>query len=110
MSATLLQFPQRDKGRIRKRSGLQSTGRLVLGAMQHHGEEIPANVVCIDQPNGPEHGMVERSDQVLLAICVYAVLSDEQKDSILRQLKFLAVNGDPSAQRVWNTITAAPPR
>jgi hypothetical protein len=83
-------------------------GRVVLGVLQREGEEIPANVVCIDEPDGPDQGMMEKSEHVLLAICVYAVLSKEQKKSIRDQLGYLAGNGNRVAQRVLNTLTAAP--
>jgi hypothetical protein len=105
--SVLLTFPRRDKGRIRKRRSINTMGRMILSVMKSHGEEVPANVVCIDEPEGPDTNMVERSDAVLLAICVYTELSPASKKRICKQLSFLAQNGDREAQRVWNTLTAA---
>lgn len=107
MSAIVLAFPPRNKGRIRKTQGLETMGRLVLSVLQRDGEAVPANVVCIDEPEGPDTSMVEKSEPVLLALCVYAELAKAQKKSIIDQLGFLARNGDRVAQRVLNTLTAA---
>lgn len=101
---TVLAFPKRDKGRVRKRRSVETMGRVILSVLQREGEEIPANVVCIDQPDGPDQGTVDRTEAVMLALSVFAVLSKSQKKSVRDGIAHFARNGDVTAQRILNSI------
>lgn len=43
----ILQFPHRNKGRVRKSGSMQAAGRLSLSIMERDGEDVPANVTDI---------------------------------------------------------------
>ena len=53
MSAAILRFPPRNKGRVRKSRSPDAMGRCSIGMLERDGEAIPKNVVdlrCLTPP------------------------------------------------------------
>jgi len=105
MSATILKLPPPKKGRKRRAVfGIRTMGRVCLSVMQRDGEPVPANVVCIDQPDGPIQGQMEKTEAAMLALSLFAVLSKPQQKRVRDAIGFYARNGDATAQGIANTI------
>lgn len=96
--------PRKGKGRTRARRSLQGAGVLSLRLLDKQGVPVPANVVRIDQPDGPDLSLPERSPALLLAISVYSTLPLDKREDVRQLISHLAFDGDPSAAKVLNLL------
>jgi hypothetical protein len=103
--ATVLTFPERNKGRKRRCNSMDAAGCLSLLIADRDGDEIPTNVQRIDEPTG--RLLPSRSDELLFALCIWQVLEPSQKERIEATLRPLAYSGrasDEGALKLYNML------
>ena len=88
MQATVLQFPQRNKGRVRKSQSLCSMGESALTfAAKYEAQLKPANVEVLNDHRDDRH---DRGDLALmLAASIFVTLPPEQKSNLAEQFKMI---------------------
>ncbi len=86
-TATIIQMPRRNKGRVRKSQSINSGGSMALADLDG---PIPTNVVSLAKRRGfggfepPVH-----QQALLLSLAIFAVLPSENKNDLLRQIRIL---------------------
>ena len=103
---SVLPFPphRAKRGRKRKREGMEAAGFLTLMLMDRDGEDIPANVQRMDEPQGET--MPERTPELLLALMLWGELSARKRESICQQARCMAyaTKPDPAAVQLHNLL------
>ena len=80
---TIVQMPQRNRGRVRKSGGLGAAGML---AVRHFGAEVDSNIVRLDDHR--EHpGLTGAA--AYLAIALFTSLPRDGQDRVREQLSWL---------------------
>lgn len=97
MKATLLQFPQRNKGRVRKSGSLQAMGEYSLRAC----EREPANVERLDDRREVDTDQGQLA--LLLAATVFSALPKTKKATLRRTLDEIS-QLDPRAREILHII------
>jgi len=101
----LLQFPERDRGRKRRRNSPAAMGDMSL--LANRGTPAPANVARMATVRG--QAAFDHAELALMAsLAVFAVLSDDQKTSLREQLILLDLgHGDWRATSILDMIGRA---
>lgn len=93
MSATILQFPPRNKGRIRKSRSPWAMGRCSFSLVENDGQAVPPNVADIRA--GRDARQVDDGRLALrLALSIFATLTAEQKKQIRSVTRSIARHED----------------
>jgi hypothetical protein len=89
----ILQFPQRNKGRIRKSRSPEAMGRCSIGMLERDGDPIPTNVADIrrarHEPESDDGRLALR-----LSLAIFAMLSADQKKCIRDGVRSVARHSD----------------
>lgn len=89
----VLQFPPRDKGRIRKRRSPAAMGRCSVGMLKRDGEPIPAKVADIRSARIAP--VIDDGRLALrLSLAIFAMLDPSQKKAIRNVLMAFANHRD----------------
>ena len=94
MAATnIINFPGRNKGRVRKSRSPEAMGRCSLSLLERDGESIPANVT--DFRFAREEAPVDDGRlALLLALALFSILSPGQKKRIRNPVRMVARHED----------------
>lgn len=92
-------FPERDKGRKRKRGSIMSMGRTAIRTAEHWGEEVElGNVVDLtERRRGPATPPVA-DEGIMLAGMIFAMLPEDSKKTIRESVQHLADHGSEIAR------------
>lgn len=102
-------FPERRKGRIRRANGAGAMGRCSLRLFRAVNDgTLPPNVADIDPDRRAprDERLPERTDALMLAGSLFAVLTRDQREGIRDVLLQLDREGDRTAQRLYNWLDA----
>ncbi len=94
-AASVLQFPQRNKGRVRKTQSIEAAGDLALMLMDRDGEKFPANVarLCV----ADSEPLPSRSPELLLGLLMFAQLPTARRNAVRSAVRCAAYGGTASA-------------
>lgn len=93
MTAAILPFPPRNKGRIRRSRSPEAMGRCSLSLLERNGRSLPANIADIRSAH--ESSPVDDGRLALrLSLAIFATLSGEQKAKIRTAVKSTARHDD----------------
>lgn len=101
----ILQFPRRNRGRIRKSQSLEAMGFVSMMTLEQHGKAIPQNVQRLDEPYGAS--LPCKTPELLFATIIWSVLSQEQKDRVMttvRGMAYGAARRDECALQLYNML------
>lgn len=98
---TILQFPARNKGRVRKSQGFMAMGECAMKMAELPA--IPDNVERLVEARADAADYSTGDLGLFIATAVYAVLDERQKASLTGQLKSMATS-DPRAVAVLRIL------
>lgn len=103
---TILQFPVRNKGRVRKSQGPQSMGEHALEFVQLFADASQTgNVARLVEVRADQDPHDQGHLALMLAASLYALMTPEQKTSLISSFKYLATR-DPRAVELLRILKA----
>jgi hypothetical protein len=94
-SANIIEFPARNKGRIRKSRSPEAMGRCSISLLERDGESIPPNVA--DLRTARIETLVDDGRLALrLALAIFATLIPNDKKNIRDAVRLVARHSDGS--------------
>jgi len=90
---SVLPFPQRNKGRIRKSRSPEAMGQCSLSLLERDGESIPANIADFRSAR-KEVPVDDGRLALVLALAVFSALNADQKKSVQNPVRMYARHDD----------------
>lgn len=102
---SISRFPERDKGRKRKRASVMAMGLTAIRSAEHWGEDIElGNVVDLTEHKRRPATPPPADESIMLAGMIFAMLPENSKKTIRESVRHLADHGSEIARSLYMLI------